>query len=181
MSKGKNRGGVTTTGAQTVNVDANFSRPADTTQYAAGDVVSNATGTTHTYITFSNCAQALGGSGQIVSAACVSSTVEATKPDFELFIFDTAPTKMEDNAAFDPTDAEMRTVVGVIAFAQANWKQGKAGATGTGNSRCEGSTGVYGFVCASASKDLYGVLVERATYTPISAERFDFRLDIQQD
>ena len=170
----KNRNGVKTVGACTVKVDANFTRPANTTQYAAGDVVSD-DAASPSIITFSNCAQVDAGSGTIVSAHIVSSAAQGTLPDMELYIFDTSVTAVNDNAAFTVTDAEMRTCVACIAFEQANWK------TSALNSRCEGSTGIYNFVCGSGSRDLYGLLVERGTYTPASGERFDIRLNIEQD
>lgn len=176
-----NRSGVRTTGVATAVVEATFTRPEDVTQYTAGDVVANATGTTHAVITFANCALVKGGSGEIIGACLVSSANQATKPDLELWLFDTAPTAMEDNAAFDPTDAELRDVVGVIPFPVASFKIGTVTVGADGNVRCEGSTGGYPFVCASGSKDLYGILVERGTYTPVSAERFDLRLMIWQD
>lgn len=180
MARQANRAGSRSISSQQVEVSDSFTRPADTTAYTAGDAISNATGTTHTYLTFSDCAAAVGGGGTVISGVLASSANQGTKLDAELWLFHTAPTAMEDNAAFDPTDAEMLTVVGIIEFGTSDWYVGNAGAGATGNAVALGSTGVFPFVCQSTSKDLYGLLVARNAYTPVSGEVLTVTLQVQQ-
>lgn len=173
-----NRAGAQTVGAATEVIEASFTRPADTTAYAAGDAMSNATATTHVVITFEDCALSDGSSGTVVAALLNSSANVATKLDAELWLFDTEPTAMEDNAAFDPSDPEMLNVIAVIPFT--TWYVGTATAGAGGNCISMGDKGIFPFVC-QAGKDLYGILVARNAYVPVSGEQFNVRLQIQQD
>ena len=159
-------------------IEANFTRPADTTTYAAGDVVSDST-SSPTVITFSDAARISAGNGIVISAVMTSSANETTKPTLELWVFEAEPTAMEDNAAFDPTDAEIRDVIGIVEFS--TWHEGLAGAGGnsfsSGSMKPDNAT----FKTGASSKDLYGILVVRNAYVPISAERFDFKLGVVQN
>lgn len=153
-------------------------RPADTNAYTAGDVISDST-SAPTVITFGNVARESGGNGTIVHAVCVDSANVATKPDLELWLFDTTVTPDNDNAAFTPTDAELKTLVGVIAFPTASFKAGDATSGAGGNSICEATSLNIAFKAAGATNSaLYGVLVVRNAYVPVSAESFFFRLKI---
>lgn len=156
-------------------VVANFTRPADTTAYAAGDVVADST-SAPTVITFNSVARKNGGHFYLVGAHMTSSGNEATKPQFELWLFNAAPGLDNDNAAFTPTDAEIRTVLAVIQFN--TWFEGTAGAGG--NSWAAGVVNPDDALieCGAAVDDVYGELVVRNAYTPISAERFDITLQV---
>lgn len=154
-------------------------RPANTTQYTAGDVVSDAAGSqfVFTEINQYNSHSGNAGSGALIqSAVCISSANQSTKPDLELLLFDSEPSPssgaFEDNAAFDPTDASLNDLIGIISFAQADWVAGNTASGASGNSACQ-ATNVGQAVL---SDTLYGVLVERGTYTPVSAEVFTIRL-----
>lgn len=159
-------------------IAANFTRPADTTAYAAGDVVADST-SAPTIITFARAAKEVGGHGIIQEAIVVSSQNAATKPDLELWLFDTAITMDNDNAAFTPTDAELRTLIGVIAFPVASFKVGDAGAAAAGNVICDVQGLNLQVNTVNTSNAIYGVLVVRNAYAPASAERFDIRLKIK--
>lgn len=77
----------------------------------------------------------------------------------------------------------MLTLVGVIVFDA--WFVGLPTQSAAGNSVSMGDfAGLdvpYAFECAANDRDLYGMVVERGTFTPISAEVFTFILGIQQD
>ncbi len=144
---------------------ASFTRPADTTQYTAGDVISNST-SAPAVMTFN--AALLDGYGTIQTAYLLDSANQATLLDAELWLFDTAPAATNDNAAIAFTDAELARLIGVIDFAVADGKVGlvTSGAAGNAiNFQANLSIPVRGL-----SNDIYGVLVARNTYTPVSGE-----------
>lgn len=155
-------------------------RPANTTTYAAGDVLSNST-TTPAVLTFDNATLYPGGVGVVTGATASTSGNETVKPDIQLWLFDALPTAMEDNDPFDPTDAEIKTVICVIEFATGSWYGGLAGAGGNSFSQGgfrSGDTGVNAplFASTAGSRAIYGIPVIRNAYVPLSAEEFSFRL-----
>lgn len=161
-------------------------RPANTTAYTAGDVISAVT--TNDHLTFNNVTAGGVNSGTIISARINSSANVATKPDLELWLFHTDIAEVADNLAFAPTDAEMLTVVGVIDIPLANFLVGTATVGAAGNT-VQVITGIdLPFTTsqvdtASGEKRgvLYGQLVHRAAYTPVSGEIFTVELTIAQD
>ncbi len=165
----------------THNPRASITRPANTTAYTAGDVVSDATADAH--FTFENASRAgtqnkqLGGS--IPTARIWSSANQATKLEGELWLFHTDIVAVADNAAFAPTDVEMLTLVGVVDFPAANWKAGAAGIGAAGNAVCEAYN--LGFAFKSSEKKLYGQLVVRNAYTPVSGEIFTAEIVVSRD
>lgn len=164
---------------QTAKVSASLTRPSNTTQYAAGDVISAVT--TNNHFEFADAVRRGPSllSGSISSARIVSSANQATKLDAELWLFDEDIAEVADNFAFAPTDAEMLTLVGIIPFPVADWYVGKADSGTDGNAVCQ----VDGLSIAFQAKTttLYGQLVARNAYTPISAEVFTVDLLITQD
>lgn len=148
-------------------------RPANTTAYTAGDVVGDGS-----VLTFAHAAARPGEPGVIQQAIITSSAYVATAPDLELWLFDTTVTADADNAAFTPTDAELSTLVGIIDFATANWAIGDATAGVGGNHVCVAANLGIPFNPAIGAGDLFGVLVVRNAYVPISAEVFNVRLQI---
>jgi hypothetical protein len=158
----------------TTIVSASYTRPADTTAYGAGDVVANSTSAA-TVLTFSNIARGPGLGGVIQHALLIDSAAQSTKPDLELWLFDTAPTMQNDNAAWNPSDAELEALIGRIDFALGSFKTaGANGATQAANISVP-------FQCTAAVQAIYGVLVVRNAYTPVSAEKFTIRLHALQD
>jgi hypothetical protein len=167
-------------GGKTVTVTGTVTRPAlDTNQYTAGDVVCGST-SAPAVITFAGCARANSGTGVIVGAHCVDSANQTTKPQLELWLFDTTVTPDNDNAVFTPTDAELLTLVGIIQFG--TWYVGDATAAAGGNIVSLATlVNHIAFDCGAAVTALYGVLVARNAYTPVADEVFSVRLRILQD
>ncbi len=159
-------------------VNGSVTRPADATAYAAGDAVTDST-SAPTVVTFTNCAPANGGSGVIIGATMIDSANKATKGIFDLFLFDTTFTPDNDNAAISPTDAEMETLIGVIPFDTS--VIGDPTADAAGNAVYQAPLLNLPFVCGGASRNLFGQLVARNAYTPVSGEKFTVRLTIQQN
>jgi hypothetical protein len=144
-------------------VQSSVTRPADTTAYAAGDVVGG-------LLTF--------GAGQahgiVETAVLVGTAAEATKPELDLFFFSEPPTVAADNAAFVPTDDQMiNTCLGVITFLAADFHVGSA--NGVAHNVLHQNPSVS-FLAPSGL--FYGVLVARNAYVPISAEVFAVKLGL---
>lgn len=171
-------------GGRSRTINGSVTRPADTNVYAVGDAITDST-SAPTVLTFSGCARINQGSGTILGATLIDSANQTTKGDFDLFLFDTTYTVDNDNAAFTPTDAEMETAVGVISFLGGFAKAGDATSGAGGNLIYAGQLGAYNdpivFQCGAASTSLFGALVARNAYTPVSGEKFTIRLRIAQD
>ena len=159
-------------------VTAAITRPADTTAYTAGDVVQTST-STHTPITFTDAARHIGGSGVLLDALLLDSACQTTKLDAELYLFDTTMTAPVDNAAWAPTDAIMATLVAIVDLGASPWVGDPT--AGTGNVAYQVQNNNAGFVCGASSRNLFGVLVARNAYTPVSGEVFTIRLKMAQD
>lgn len=154
---------------------ATFTRPNDTNTYAAGDVVANST-SAPVIMTFLNATLGKVSPSIIQHAIIVTSASVATKPDLELWLFDTAITMDNDNAVFTPTDVELLTLIGVILFPVADFKVGDATVGAGGNAICEAKNLGVPFNSTINSNDLFGVLVARNAYVPVAQEIFTVRL-----
>lgn len=149
-----------------------IAKASGTTTYAAGDVISAGTGDGHHEFTEMGRSGG-GGSGVIVGAQITISANSALLPDLQLWLFDTDIVAAADNAPFIPTDAEMKTLVGVLKFPVADFIIGLA----SGNATCQASPDNlpldYGKLIGTS---LYGQLVVRNAYIPITLEEFTVRL-----
>jgi hypothetical protein len=145
---------------------ASFARPANTTTYTAGDVVCNAA-----TLIFPN---GPASTGSVLQHAVITTSANvATKPDLELWLFSATVAAVADNAAFAPTDAEMLTLVAVVEFPTADFKVGLSGAGTSGNAVCEAKNlGIPLNPASAQNAELYGQIVVRNAYEPISAEAF---------
>jgi hypothetical protein len=180
----------TTDGGTTVPVDSNnplpisklkkvtaeFTRPADTIDYSANDVISNST-SSPTVMTFSAVTRGNGQCGYIVKARLMSdslapSTVSAV---FKLHLFHTSPTAINDNAPYTMMYANRDKRIGVLTFPA-------AATEGSGSDACHAriSTDVLAFCTDSSSNVLYGILETATVFTPASAQNFYVELLIDQ-
>lgn len=167
-------------GGYAARVASTLTRPGDTITYSAGDQVANST-SAPLALTFSGCARYPGGSGIILGANCFDSFNQATKPNQRLYLFagTAAPTANNDNAAFNPSDADFANAFAVIEFS--SWEQGGTAVGSGGNCKSFVSNINKAFVCPAGAADLYGLVVERGSYSPGSAEYFTYTLGIVQD
>lgn len=170
-------------------VQASVTRPANTTAYAAGDALTNST-SAPVVLTFENMARFPGGGGIVRVAHLLDSAAQATKISAELWLFAgaAAPTPDNDNVPFTPTDAELANLIGVIVFdgLTAGWVfVGDVTAGAGGNAVIIGRIGPSGagghlldlpYVCGPATTSLWGLLVVRNAYTPVSGEVFTVSL-----
>lgn len=161
-----------------------LTRPSNTTLYTAGDAMTDTSGNAREFFV----ARELTGGGGIISQAFCQNLDgnEATKPDLELWLLNstTRPASAGDNAAFTISDTNVAKVICVISFNVASWITGAPGTPG-GNSFCRGF--VLGrdprvpYVTASVDGTIYGLVVVRNAYTPLSDERFVFSLYLEQN
>jgi len=159
---------------QSTVVGVTFTRPADTTAYAALDNVANST-SAPTILTFTNIARINAGSGYIVKAKVITDQSTNTAR-FRLHLFHTAPTAINDNAAYTTLWANNANKIGWIDF-------DAAGTEGTGSTAAESlNTSVrLKYICAAASRTIYGVLETRDAFTPASAQNFFVELTSEVD
>lgn len=156
-----------------------ITRPANATPYTAGDVIAN---NDDSYLTFPGSVKPPKWTGMISGARIMSSANQATKPDIEMWLFRSPPTEIADNDAFAPSDAEVRELVGIVSFPVASWQVGNPGSGAAGNCVCEAmpkAIPLRGGV--NPSDTIYGLLVVRNAYTPVSAEEFRVELLVTQD
>jgi hypothetical protein len=148
-------------------------RPADTNAYAAGDVVSNSTSAaaviTFGSATFGAC-RAVGWSTTLISASVIVESNQATKPALELYLFSSAPTAVNDNSALALSAADAEKLVAIVPLSTTYLTNAASGASG--NHVQVSDTTPIPINCARSDTKLYGLLVVRNAYTPVSAERF---------
>lgn len=150
-------------------------RPANTTAYTIGDVIGTASSAT---LTIPNSSFGEFDAGIIQQAIVSSSAYVSPAPDLELWLFDSVVADIVDNAAFAPTDAELATLVGIIEFPTADWKSGNATSGAGGNAVCVADNVSLPFNTKKGTSKLYGVLVARNAYVPVSGEIFTLRLQV---
>lgn len=159
-------------------ISDSITRPSNATQYAVGDAISEVT--SNDMFAFADVCKPSNFSCLISGATIYSSVNAATKLECDLFLFadNNEPTETADNAAWDPTDAELNTCLGVISFAAADWV---AGAASGGNSNAMCDVNNLGLAMKPGRSDLRGQLVARNTYTPTSGEILTIKLKVAQD
>jgi hypothetical protein len=164
------QGNVTTVGIQ-VTVSTDVTRPADTTGYVNGDCWSDSTSApTSGGFTFTGAARASGGSGIITDAIIVSNNDPGTQLQGEIWIFDTAVTNVNDNAALVVSDAEIKTFVGKIEFSMED----------AGNNMAYHARYLNIGFTTVGSANLRFLVKTKNAYTPASAEVLTVRLKILQ-
>lgn len=125
-----------------------------TSAYTAGDAVGG-------LLTFSNVARASGGTAYIESAVLLDKDKEAAAA-YELWLFDRTFTATTDNAAFDPSDADLANLLGVLKFASTD---GTLTSTTATVYTWPQTTAMNPFPLVLNGTDLFGQLVTRGTPT----------------
>lgn len=175
LPAGENR--IGSVGGTSVTVTGRVTRPSNTTAYVAGSVIA---GTAGTPITFSNALRVNAGSAYLVGCTLVVASNQATAPQVELWLFKVAPTTSTANGAtWAPTIAELRNCMGVIPFPNKFVANPATGALGSLVYQVDSINKVI--VADTGSRAVYGVLVVRNAYSPVSGETFDVILTVSQD
>ncbi len=152
-----------------------ITRPSNTTAYSDGDVITSSPAAA---LQFKLQGQANSQLLLLQHAMLIDSANQATKLVADLWLFSTAPTEVDaDNAAWTPTDADLDNLVGIVQFESANWITGDATSGAGGNAVCRATAlAIPVERKPQATTVLYGVLVARNAYTPVSGEVFTARL-----
>lgn len=153
-------------------ITAEFTRPADTTAYAANDAVANST-SAPTILTFADVARVAGGSAYIVKAELCTDQA-ACVAAFRLHLFTTSVTPINDNAAHTSLWATRASRVGYIDFpAVAQEGSGSTSAFALWTGQLLAVTG--------ATANLFGLLQTKSAFTPASAQNFSIRLGVDRN
>jgi len=161
-------------GGKSAIVEASFSRPADTTAYASGDLVANATiagNVTPMPFVVGRTPNGSGATGMIRRARIRKTGTSITNASFRLHLYKSSPTPSNgDNGAWLTNKAA--DYVGAIditldrAFTD--------GAAGNG-------TPLIGSEINFVSQTYYGLLEARGAYAPVSGETFTVDLEVLQN
>lgn len=145
-----------------------FTRPADTTQYTAGDAVSdNATTPTAATFMLTGLSTQTDSGGVIRAVTLHKSDQDLTGASFRLYFFDTQPAAAgyEDNAAIAITDAEFKRCIGFVDLVTST----DIISCVTGDIGCKSNLSLS-YQYAAGNSPLYVVIVATGTYTPASEE-----------
>jgi len=161
-------------------ITAVFTRPADTTQYAAGDVVGPAT--TPAVQSFAGAARANGGSGKIVELLLTSDLETITTATFRLHWLNSSITPQADNAAFTGLSTNPANYLGYIdppiLVTQAGGTLGQIrvapGVSATGGLP-------FSYQCAPGDSGLYLVITALGAYTPKSGGIIRVSIVVERD
>lgn len=148
-----------------------FVRPADTTAYAANDVVGTNPATNRTFL---NAARIAGGSGYITNVRLTKSSATVTNAFFRLWLYAVAPTAIADNAQMTLLWANRANRFGYIDLACTT--EG----TGSDSAMALVTNINLKFDCAEGDRNIYGVLEAKQAYTPASGETFFIELTVDQ-
>jgi hypothetical protein len=148
---------------------ASFTRPADTTAYASGDLMANSTTAGSVVaMTFSPVTKGSGRSAQIRRVRVSKTGTSVTNASVRLHLYTTSSITAAngDNGAWS-TDKAANYVGSVDVTIDKAMTDGAAG-----NATCEFNIN---------SLSLYGLLEARGAYTPASAEVFTVTLESAED
>jgi len=157
-------------GGRGVAVSASFTRPANTTAYAANYVVSNSTSAT-TLLSFS-IARVNAGTGYITGARLVADQKSIT-PRFRVHLFNASPTVSADGALNKELYADESKVIGVFDLPAMTTPGDTTNST---VSRAYDYTIRIPFKCASGTTTIYAYLETLDAYTPSSGGGYTLTL-----
>lgn len=161
-------------GLYSKNSIVQFDRPADTDAYGAGDVISDAASQgVGNAIQF----KGVGKSGRIDHALVVME--EADTVNLELWVFGSEPTGHADNDAIALVAGDNAKLLGIYSFADAAKFSG--GASTKVYTPALSAEGTNSHRYTTADGTLWGLLVTRSVYTPISASQFVVVLQVEAD
>ena len=156
------------TGQKHAIVNTSFSRPADTTQYATGDAVSNST-SAPTILTLAAVVRSNEASGRITRARLIKSDAGVTSASFRLWFFSEAVTPTNDNSALSMLEADLSKVIGYVdltLIAMTDYAQLWTS--------CD-----MPFDCPAGADDIFCLVEARDAYTPASAETFTVEVTVE--
>ncbi len=160
-----------------------LTRPANTTAYAAGQVIGDPTAAVG-YIAIPNAGVDAQNFSIIQHMELIDSANVSPKADLEAWIFSAPPTNQADQAAFNPSNADMANLISVVAFPLTGYNVGGPGAGAAGNAvNVQKNLGIPFNSSPSSNQQqvpqaIYIVLVVRNAYAPVSGEQFTVKVGI---
>ena len=151
---------------------ASFTRPADTTAYAVGDLVANPGAAAAVVPLMLETALKVGGTGEIKAARLHKSTTSLVNAAFRVHLYRAAPVSAAaDNAAFSANGF----AAFYIGFIDVTVDTAHSdGATGR-------ATGSFRFDAMEGSKNIFALIEARGAYAPGNAEQFRLTLEVDPD
>jgi hypothetical protein len=147
-------------------------RPADTTAYAIGDVVGSSNTGAPTVLTFTNVS-VVAGSNVIITGLSLEVDVNAVPSGmgtFRLHLYDTSPTAIADNVAYNLPSADRAKYLGWLDIDTP---------VDLGDTLFVRMNNVnFKTKLATSSTSLYGILETRGAYTPSSGAVKVIRLNV---
>ena len=161
-------------------VSASFTRPADTTAYAVGDLVANSATPASVVLSF-QAARMLGGNGRITGARAFKSGPSLTNAQLRLHLFRLRPVPtVGDNGVFNNGTALACNMalssLGYFDFTFDRAFSDGAHALAVPN---VGPQRIFG--APADSMNIFGLVEARAAYVPLSTETFTFILEVDRD
>jgi hypothetical protein len=151
-----------------------ITRPADTTAYAAGDLVANnTTAGSVTPFLFSNVVRQLGYKNKIVRAAAKLSGTAITNGSFRLHLFSAAPTVTNGDNAAIVVATNITAYLGYLDIVQI-----LGGASGN-MGWSVAAWGAPPTMISASSKSLWGLLEAKAAYVPASGETIILSIEVE--
>jgi hypothetical protein len=177
LNAGTNNIGAVTSNNALIERVASFTRPADTTTYASGDLVANnTTAGSVVPLTFTAVTRSAGDSVRIERARINTSNALLTNASFRLHLFETTPVPtVGDNGVFN--------TAGVLATSGIDGYLGNFSITlsnsGTTGSSGRGVPDVGSAIIATPATgtSIFGLLEVTAAYVPVSAATFTVSLE----
>jgi len=158
-------------GGKIIFQSVTFTRPADTTAYAAKDAVSDST-SSPAVLSFTSLMRVVGGLGYVVKARLMTNQSTNTAR-FRLHLYRSSPTAINDNAANTILWANRGVWLGCIDFAACQTE-------GSGSDVAFSLNDTARLVVASAAGSLtvYGLLETLDAFTPASGQQFYIGLNV---
>lgn len=143
-------------------ISVTFAKASGTTAYSIGDVV----GPAPTAVPIlEDCARINGGTGLINYLRLSSDNATVTNAAFRVYVFQSSPVAIDDNAVMTRENTDKLALVGYIDLTLTT--------EGGGSDMKDAFTDMirWPFKCALDSRDLYAMVVAKAAYTPASIEQ----------
>lgn len=160
--------GAVLSGMYIARAAASFTRPNDTTAYAANDVVSNSTSAS-TLLTLSGLGRYAGAGGYIFRLALLTDKKSIT-PRFRVHLYNAStPTVAADNVAMKSLYADAGLRLGTVDL---DAMTTPADTTNSTLSLTQHNTIMLPYVCAAADTALYALLETLDAFTPAAQQAF---------
>ena len=162
-------------GGTTAKVEASFTRPADATTYASGDLVANNTTAGSVTPMEFTVARVAGGSGMIRRARVRKTSTGVTGASFRLHLYLSAPTPQNGDNGVWSTNKAADYVGALDVTVDRAFTDGAAG-NGIPTNGAE-----INFDLPDGQTKLYGLLEARGAYAPGSGETITVGLEVIQN